>query len=137
MQQDVGYRRPPVHTRFQKGQSGNPGGRPGPRREMERRFGRALMAALIQTPEELAQSRPSAVLDRIATELVRKAATPDIPAMKFMMSFLPARGEPLRRPRLPAQMLCVAMAEAERADALRQARGEASQGLSAISTGQR
>lgn len=24
----VGYRRPPVHSRFQKGQSGNPGGRP-------------------------------------------------------------------------------------------------------------
>lgn len=25
---DVGYRKPPVHTRFRKGQSGNPGGRP-------------------------------------------------------------------------------------------------------------
>jgi len=24
----VGYRKPPVHTRFRKGQSGNPGGRP-------------------------------------------------------------------------------------------------------------
>jgi hypothetical protein len=24
----VGYKRPPVHSRFQKGQSGNPGGRP-------------------------------------------------------------------------------------------------------------
>src|SRR4051794_37335037 len=24
----VGYRKPPVHTRFHKGQSGNPGGRP-------------------------------------------------------------------------------------------------------------
>jgi hypothetical protein len=25
---DVGYRKPPVHTRFKKGQSGNPKGRP-------------------------------------------------------------------------------------------------------------
>ncbi len=25
---EVGYRKPPRHTQFQKGQSGNPGGRP-------------------------------------------------------------------------------------------------------------
>jgi hypothetical protein len=25
---EVGYARPPAHTRFRKGQSGNPGGRP-------------------------------------------------------------------------------------------------------------
>jgi hypothetical protein len=27
-EQEVGYGKPPVHTRFRKGQSGNPGGRP-------------------------------------------------------------------------------------------------------------
>ena len=30
---EVGYRKPPRHTQFQKGQSGNPGGRP--RRRLE------------------------------------------------------------------------------------------------------
>ena len=39
---EVGYRRPPVHTRFRKGQSGNPGGR----RPRERSIGEAFSKAL-------------------------------------------------------------------------------------------
>jgi hypothetical protein len=39
MQHEAGHKKPPAHTRYQTGRSDNPGGRPGPRRDMERRFG--------------------------------------------------------------------------------------------------
>ncbi len=42
----VGKGRPPMHTRFKKGQSGNPSGKPGPAKLAKQRFQRALFVAL-------------------------------------------------------------------------------------------
>jgi hypothetical protein len=126
MQHEVGYKKPPAHTRFQKGRSGNPGGRPGPRRDMERRFGRALETALMHSPEEMAESRPSSAFDRMAAELVCKAAKPNIAAIKIVLSFLPARGEPVRRMRLPANMLDELMGAYFEEEPVRSAYAEAS-----------
>ena len=41
----VGPGRPPLHTRFQKGQSGNPGGRSKRRAEKRERLGKKIFPA--------------------------------------------------------------------------------------------
>src|ERR1700675_2045943 len=52
----MGYRKPPVHTRFQKGQSENPGGRPKarPRPTRRQRFAQMLETDLMEPVEKLA-----------------------------------------------------------------------------------
>ncbi|HEY2446802.1 MAG TPA: DUF5681 domain-containing protein [Rhizomicrobium sp.] len=52
----VGYGKPPVHTRFQKGQSGNPSGRPGPKAMARRRFAQRLEAALFESTETVTEA---------------------------------------------------------------------------------
>ena len=53
----VGYGKPPVHTRFQKGRSGNPGGRPGPKKARRRLFAQLLEDRLLEPPEVVAMTR--------------------------------------------------------------------------------
>ncbi|HEY2445419.1 MAG TPA: DUF5681 domain-containing protein [Rhizomicrobium sp.] len=50
----VGYGKPPVHSRFQKGQSGNPSGKPGPAKTRRYRFAQKLEAALLESTETVA-----------------------------------------------------------------------------------
>jgi hypothetical protein len=51
---EVGYGKPPVHSRFQKGQSGNPSGKPGPAKTRRYRFAQKLEAALLESTETVA-----------------------------------------------------------------------------------
>jgi hypothetical protein len=55
---EVGYRKPPAHSRFRKGQSGNPGGRP---RGMT--AGRATALALKETTVETPRADSAAAMD--------------------------------------------------------------------------
>ena len=52
----VGYRKPPVSGRFQKGQSGNPGGRPGAKKAKRRKFAEMLDAAMCESTEKVAMT---------------------------------------------------------------------------------
>jgi hypothetical protein len=93
----VGRGKPPLHTRFQKGQSGNPSGKPGPAKLARQRFQRALHTALEAETAELKDARPRVNLDVIARRLTLAAAGGDRGAMKLILSELDreiAREEP-------------------------------------------
>src|SRR5437016_4753787 len=78
----VGYRKPPLHTRFKKGQSGNPlGGRLHRRRETRLA---ALLEAALDT--RMARSRrPVTRREAIVTALVEKSAAGDLRAVKLLL----------------------------------------------------
>jgi hypothetical protein len=93
----VGRGKPPLHTRFQKGQSGNPSGKPGPARLARQRFQRALHAALDAETVDLKDARPRVNLEAMVRRLMLDAAGGDRGAMKLILSELDheiAREEP-------------------------------------------
>ncbi|HEY3778466.1 MAG TPA: DUF5681 domain-containing protein [Rhizomicrobium sp.] len=70
----VGPGHPPLHSRFQKGRSGNPGGKPSPSSQLKARFQLAIREALEKkSAHELTASRPSSILGAIARQLVLDA----------------------------------------------------------------
>ncbi len=102
----VGHRRPPVHTRFQKGRSGNPGGRPGPRRLVERLLQIELESLMRMSPDDVVALEVSSVFEAIAKELALRAARTELAAIRLVFSFMPERGmKRPRRARFPTGML--------------------------------
>jgi hypothetical protein len=97
MSYEIGYGKPPVHSRFRKGQSGNPGGRPGPRRTAERCVQAELEALLLLSPEEFAGRAPQDGFGEIAADLTRGAAGGRSAAVRLLFSFVSERG--MKRPR--------------------------------------
>ena len=65
----VGPGRPPLHTRFKKGQSGNPSGKPGPAKQLKALFQKALYDALKMKALDLIEAKPVTTLDGVAREL--------------------------------------------------------------------
>ena len=86
----VGRGRPPLHTRFKKGQSGNPSGKPGPARLAKQRFQRALFAALEGGEAELVQSKPESILTGVAKRIALDAAAGRMQAVRLLLSLLDA-----------------------------------------------
>ena len=74
---DVGYGRPPVHTRFKKGQSGNPKGRP-----RSSVISDAMRAVLAEAPPGAYDPDVQSYADAIARALIDKALTGDVAAIK-------------------------------------------------------
>jgi Family of unknown function (DUF5681) len=89
----VGRGEPPLHTRFQKGHSGNPSGKPGPAKLAKRRFQRALYAALDTAPEDLEHSKPENALDALAKRMVLDGVAGRMPAVRTVLSLLDAEYE--------------------------------------------
>lgn len=81
----VGYRKPPLHSRFRKGQSGNPqGGRR--HRRLDKRLATLLETALdarVARPR-----RPKTQREAIVATLVEKSAAGDIQALKLLLLLL-------------------------------------------------
>jgi hypothetical protein len=94
---EIGYGKPPVHSRFRKGQSGNPGGVPGPRRAFERRMQARIEEALRSSPAGFAASRPDDASGEAAKIITEAAAKADTAAIRHAFSFLAERGR--KRPR--------------------------------------
>ena len=85
----VGYKRPPLHSRFQKGRSGNPeGGRRHRRRE--RRLAALLEAALDRRPATARgrTRRPATRREAIVTALVEKSVAGDLRAVKLLLDLM-------------------------------------------------
>ncbi len=89
----IGYGKPPRHTRFKKGQSGNPTGRP----KGTPNFATALEQALNEqvVVNEGGQRRTVSKLEATVTQLVNKAAMGDLRATKQLLTVVHALdGEP-------------------------------------------
>ncbi len=85
MDYEVGYGKPPRHTRFKKGEpSANPRGRPA----------KNLMALLVEglnkpvVVTEDGQRRTITVREAIVTQLINKSATADLRATKMLLDMI-------------------------------------------------
>ena len=72
---EVGYGKPPRHTRFTKGQSGNPRGRPPGAKNLKTLLSEALNEPVIVT--ENGARRRVTKREAIITQLVNRSATAD------------------------------------------------------------
>ena len=82
---EVGYGKPPRHTRFAKGQSGNPGGRPPGAKSFTTLLDEALNKRVLVA--ENGGRRKVSKRQAIVTQLVNRAATADFRAMKMLLDF--------------------------------------------------
>jgi len=80
---EVGYRKPPRHTRFNKGQSGNPKGRPGGAKNLS-----TLLSEALNEPVIVAESGGRRTISKrqaIIKQLVNQSAKGDWRATKLLL----------------------------------------------------
>ena len=82
----VGYGKPPLHTRFQKGQSGNPKGRPRGKKNMSTLLNTALNASIVVV--ENGRRKKITKREAIVTQLVNKSASADLKATQMVLAML-------------------------------------------------
>jgi hypothetical protein len=82
----VGYGKPPLHTRFVKGQSGNPRGRPPDAKNLKTLLSEALNEPVIVT--ENGVRRKLTKRQAIITQLVNRSATADWRAIKILLDLV-------------------------------------------------
>jgi hypothetical protein len=105
------YGKPPAHTRFKKGQSGNPRGRPA------KTLATLLTAALSEpmTITENGKRRRVSKREAVIAQLVNKSASADLRATKMlidMMKSIEKKAEPKPEPQ-PAPTETVAFSSAD------------------------
>ena len=83
---EVGYGKPPRHTRFVKGQSGNPRGRPPGAKNLSTLLSEALNETVIVT--ENGGRRKVTKRQAIVTQLVNRSATADFRAIKILLDIV-------------------------------------------------
>jgi hypothetical protein len=83
---DVGYRKPPRHSRFAKGQSGNPRGRPPGAKNLKTLLSEALNETVIVS--ENGGRRKVTKRQAIITQLVNRSATADFRAIKILLDIV-------------------------------------------------
>jgi hypothetical protein len=83
---EVGYGKPPPDTRFPKGRSGNPRGRPSGAKNLKTLLSEALNETVIVT--ENGGRRKVTKRHAIVTQLVNRSATADFRAIKILLDML-------------------------------------------------
>lgn len=84
----VGPGRPPLNTRFVKGKSGNPSGKPGPSKTAQAKLGRAVEGAMAMDSDMLREAVPKNALEEIAFGLVLDAAAGDRAALRTLLALM-------------------------------------------------
>jgi Family of unknown function (DUF5681) len=79
---EIGYAKPPVHSRFRKGQSGNPQGRPKGRLNIATVLEKTLHEKVVIN--ENGRRRTITKLEAAVKQLVNKAATGDLRALHHL-----------------------------------------------------
>jgi len=85
---EVGYGKPPRHTRFKKGQSGNPRGRPSGSKNLSTLMSEALNELVVVA--ENGGRRKITKRQAIITQLVNRSAKGDWRAVKILLDILQA-----------------------------------------------
>ena len=83
---DVGYGKPPLHSRFKKGFSGNPRGRPSGSKNISTLVQEALDEPVIVTEE--GGRRKITKRQAMVTQLVNRSAKADLRALKILLDML-------------------------------------------------
>ena len=83
----VGYCKPPRHSRFKKGQSGNPRGRPAGSKNFKTLVTQALNQYIVVTED--GRHRKITKREAVAIGLVNRSATADFRALKILLDILP------------------------------------------------
>src|SRR5215471_14892353 len=82
----IGYGKPPPHTRFVKGQSGNPRGRPPGAKNMKTLLTRALNELVVVTDN--GGRRKVSKREAIVTQLVNRSAKADFKAIQIVLGLV-------------------------------------------------
>jgi len=92
----VGYGKPPKHSQFRPGQSGNPKGRPKGVPDIS-----AMLAAAMNEPVFITENgarKRITKMEAAIKQLANKAAGGDARATKLLMEFIEDYGEPITLP---------------------------------------
>ena len=81
---EVGYGKPPPHTRFVQGQSGNPRGRPRGAKNIKALLPKALNERVVVTDQ--GGRRKISKLEVIITQLVNRSAKGDLKATQMLLA---------------------------------------------------
>ena len=92
----VGYRNPPEHTRFKKGQSGNPGGRPKGSQNLATVLERILREPV--TISEDGRSRTLTKLEFALQQLAKKATSGNLRALQQLTALVRSAEDRLPQP---------------------------------------
>lgn len=87
---EVGYRKPPKTTRFKKGQSGNPKGRPKGSLNVDTTFQSLIEERVAAT--ENGRRRSMSMMEVILKRLLAKAASGDLKAIPLVLALLARTG---------------------------------------------
>ncbi len=80
---DVGYRKPPQHSRFKPGQSGNPKGRPRESKNWDTLIDQELNARIVVHKD--GRRKKISKREAIATQLVNKAVSGDLRSARELL----------------------------------------------------
>jgi hypothetical protein len=83
---EVGYGKPPPHTRFVKGHSGNPRGRPPGAKNMKTLLTKALNELVVVTDH--GGRRKVSKREAIVTQLVNRSAKADFKAIQILLGMI-------------------------------------------------
>jgi Family of unknown function (DUF5681) len=83
---EVGYRKPPQHSKFKKGQSGNPKGRPKGKPNLANVLEKALREKVVIN--ESGQRKTITKLEAAIKQLVNKAASGDLRALQQLAALV-------------------------------------------------